>query len=251
MVGLPACGELAGGIGEFTRRASGRWLLGWCARGCCVAGATADPRPTDRRAPGDRLDALLCGGSGSCTCQRTPTPSSRPAPQKGGWRDRIRRRQLLMDSVQNATGGALCADALFGVLGSTPPVSQMPVRAAYRGAGRLVGEENDEPPGAARGRRPRRITTRGGPAYTTVLEGVSGRSGRRSRSSRAPPDPRPRVKGQVSRAAKDGLEPPAHTPPARSRALPLRDRDVLDPRRCSAGSGTGALKGLRRGQSSA
>ena len=167
----------------------------------------------------------------------SPTPQlgdTAPLQQAGGAIGFVVAK-LLMDLLQTAyvVVPLLALLALFGVLVVTAtPVYQIPARLralSDRVMGRQVpAEEGDEP---ASGRRPRgrRLDDEidpemGDPAYDTpVLEGREiGKRGRRSRVGASAPDPDTEATGEVAGAAKDGLEPPPHTPlPARVEQLSL------------------------------
>ena len=168
----------------------------------------------------------------------SPTPQlgdTAPLQQAGGAIGFVVAK-LLMDLLQTAyvVVPLLALLALFGVLVVTAtPVYQVPpgcVRSATGCMGRQVpAEEDDEPPaGQAPPRTPRRRRDRprdGRPRLRHARpRGPRDRQARpqKSRVGASAPDPDTEATGEVAGAAKEGLEPPPHTPlPARVEQLSL------------------------------
>ena len=239
--------QLPGDFGEFTRTivAGSVGLVAWFVPLLLCFVAWRNLRDPESNGPAGRQvigwTALLFGVLGIVhIANGSPRPElgdTAPLQQAGGAIGFVVSK-LLMDLLQTAyvVVPLLVLLALFGVLVVTAtPVYQVPARVrglADRAMGRHLPAEGEEPETAAKGARGRRTGAKvereidpemGDPAYDTpVIEGRElGRRGRRSRvGASADPDTEPT--GEVTDPAKEGLEPPSHTPlPARVEQLSL------------------------------
>ena len=232
--------QLPGGIGEFTRTvvAGSVGLLAWFVPLLLCFVAWRNLRDPERNGPAGRQvigwGALLFGVLGIVhIANGSPTPElgdTAPLQQAGGAIGFVVSK-LLLDLLQTAyvVVPLLLLLSTFGVLVVTAtPVYQVPARLRELGdriMGRHVPAEDEpveEAVPARRRRRTRRRRDRPGDGRPGVRHHRCWRAARssgaaaRRTSTRTPSRPEP-VEG-----AKDGLEPPPHTPlPARVEQLSL------------------------------
>src|SRR5680860_409876 len=241
--------QLPGDLGDHTRTvvAGSVGLLAWFVPLLLCFVAWRNLRDPERNGPAGRQvigwTALLFGVLGIVhIANGSPKPElgdTAPLQQAGGAVGFVVSK-LLMDLLQTAyvVVPLLALLSLFGLLVVTAtPVYQVPGRLRELGRrimGRHIRVEGDTEATAARPRG-RRVDDEidpdmGDPAYDTPVLDVRstegrelGRRGRRSRAGASAPDRDVALTGEVTDlAAKEGLEPPPHTPlPARVEQLSL------------------------------